>query len=86
MHEEKLSDKDLQDLRDFLNELQKDSGTPTHAISSDSVISPDVLDSLSVTKLILFLENRFDVNLYEKVRDISDLDSFDKIVRIISSK
>ena len=74
---------DFEKLKKFLSQLlEKSAGSPIFA-TDQSLILTGLLDSLSVTKLVLFLEENYEVDLSQKVSDVADLDTFQKIKDLI---
>ncbi len=78
-------DWDYEKLRDFLGQLLENSDGNGAFTDKQSLILNGRLDSVGVTRLILFLEANYKVTLSKKIKDVSDLDSFEKIKEVLES-
>lgn len=70
-------------LRKFLVNLLNKKGSFIPFSDDQSLILSGRLDSLSVTQMILFLEQTYGLDLSQSIQSTTDLDSFTKITKII---
>lgn len=75
----------IEPIREFLKELMQDSGAKADFSDGQSLILSRVLDSLSVMKLIIFLEQEYQISLDSFAYDISDIDSLEKIEKFLKA-
>lgn len=68
-------------IRDFVRECLAAQGGDSALDDSESLFLSGRLDSLSVTKLVVFLETSFGVDFATRPFDVDDLDSVEKIVQ-----
>ena len=73
-------------LRSFMLQEFRDSGFHKDIGDDDSLIESDILDSLSILKLIGYLDEQFHVILDEDDLNVDKLSTISKIAKLIEKK
>jgi len=73
-------------IREFMLSEFKNVGFNENILDDESLVNADILDSLSVLKLISFLDEEFKIELEEDELNPERLDSIDKIASLIKKK
>ena len=75
---------DTNDLADFIKTLLVRKGDNTPLASTDRLISSGRLDSVDVMEIVVFLEQRFDLDFSDRGIDLDDFDSLNTMQTMIN--
>ena len=84
---EKLSLQDIkQDTKGYILEEFLPGENPAELTDSTPLITGGILDSLATIKLVLFLEQRFQIQIQAHETMVDYLDTLDDIANLVQSK
>ena len=72
-------------IREYLQELLRQTGDPDGFADSDSLLMSGRLDSVDTLDLVVFLEEKYGIDFAERGFDKNDLDSLDGIMALIGA-
>lgn len=73
-------------LRDFLRQNLRDAGDPHAFADDDSLFISGRLDSLAMTRLVLFLEEQFELDFAAFTFEVELIDSVDAIEGLVEAE
>ena len=73
-------------VREYLQNLLRQTGDRHGFADSDSLVMSGRLDSVDTLDLVLFLEKKFGIDFAERGFDKNDLDSLDSIMALIAAQ
>jgi acyl carrier protein len=76
---------DLEPIRGFIRSRLLRPGAPMPA-DADPLFSNGRIDSFGVLELIVFLEERYRINIDTTRHEITEFDTIDKVVALVSSE
>lgn len=84
---EKMSTQDIkQPIREYILKEFLPGENPAALTDSTPLITGGILDSLATIKLVVFLEERFQVKIQAHETMVDYLDTVDQIAQLVSSK
>jgi acyl carrier protein len=72
-------------IREYLQNLLRQTGDRNGFADSDSLVMSGRLDSVDTLDLVLLLEDKYGIDFAERGFDKNDLDSLDNIMALIGS-
>jgi acyl carrier protein len=72
-------------IREYLQNLLRQTGDRNGFADSDSLLMSGRLDSVDTLDLVLFLEEKYGIDFAERGFDKNDLDSLDSIMALIGA-
>lgn len=85
--EKKMSTKEIREsIKEYILKEFLPGENPTQLTDSTPLITGGILDSLATIKLVVFLEERFQVKIQAHETMVDYLDTIDQIAQLVSSK
>lgn len=81
-----MSNAHMQRIKDFIMEEFLPGESPDELTETTPLISGGILDSIATLKLVMFMEEQFDVSFAPHEVDKENLDDLTRIVRLLQSK
>lgn len=75
-----------QTVRDYILSEFLPGEDPANLTSETALMSTGILDSLATLKLVAFLEKEFSIAIAPHEADVENLETIDRIVRLVTSK
>ncbi|MEO1702464.1 MAG: phosphopantetheine-binding protein [Pseudomonadota bacterium] len=79
-----MSNQKLEQLRQTIGQMLTERGHGSKFSETDSLFDSGRLDSMSAVNLLMELEQVFDIDLSDPDFDISQIDTFEQIVQLVS--
>jgi len=72
-------------IREYLQNLLRQTGDRNGFADSDSLVMSGLLDSVDTLDLVVFLEEKYGIDFAERGFDKNDLDSLDSVMALIGA-
>ena len=76
----------METVRQFIVEQFLPGEDPSELTATTPLMSSGILDSVNALKLIMFLENNFNIEIEAQEASVEHLDTLEKIGKLVASK